>query len=108
MVALLRDSVASVPTVPRPFWASALDVAERPVRLSGHLPDWLRGELLRTCPAQLTVGDWRAHHWFDGLCMLYAFRVADGRVSYRSRRLDSQFARDVDAGRVRASTFATR
>ena len=37
--------------------------------VTGRLPDWLRGELVRTCPAVFEAVRWQAGHWFDGLCM---------------------------------------
>jgi len=37
--------------------------------VTGSLPDWLRGELVRTCPAVFQAVRWQAGHWFDGLCM---------------------------------------
>src|SRR3954464_2580553 len=54
--------------------------------LSGQLPPWLAGTLLRITPAQLA----HARHWFDGLAMLNAFTLRAGEVSYASRFLESR------------------
>jgi beta,beta-carotene 9',10'-dioxygenase len=54
--------------------------------LSGQLPPWLAGTLLRITPAQLD----HARHWFDGLAMLNAFTLRSGEVSYASRFLESR------------------
>src|SRR3954449_12895112 len=59
--------------------------------LSGQLPPWLAGTLLRITPAQLD----HARHWFDGLAMLNAFSIRGGEVSYASRFLDSGEYRHV-------------
>jgi carotenoid cleavage dioxygenase-like enzyme len=93
----------------RPPFAHDTDAfVERDVSLRGRLPDWLRGDLLRTCPAVFERGAWEARHWFDGLCLLYAFRLGDdGAVRFRSRLLDTETARDAAAGRVPRATFAT-
>src|ERR1700710_1202037 len=58
--------------------------------LSGELPGWLGGSLLRTGPAKFEVGEQRLRHWFDGLAMLHRFTVADGKVSYGNRYLQSR------------------
>ncbi len=89
----------------RPFHASALDVAEREASLSGDLPDWLRGELTRGCPAVFTRGRWKARHWFYALCMLYAFRIGPSGVRYQSRLLDSQVAGAARDGRSPFGAF---
>src|SRR3954464_11539235 len=59
--------------------------------VSGHLPPWLAGTLLRITPAQLD----HARHWFDGLAMLNAFTIHGGEVPYASRFLDSREYRHV-------------
>jgi carotenoid cleavage dioxygenase-like enzyme len=58
--------------------------------LSGELPSWLEGSLLRTGPAQFEAGEQQMRHWFDGLAMLHRFAIADGRVSYANRFLESR------------------
>jgi carotenoid cleavage dioxygenase-like enzyme len=55
-------------------------VDELPV--SGEVPAWLTGALVRVTPALLEVGGRRLAHWFDGVAMLNRFGFADGRVSY--------------------------
>ncbi|APR77976.1 15,15' beta carotene dioxygenase [Minicystis rosea] len=51
---------------------------------------------------------WRARHWFDGLCLLYAFRIGHASISFRSRLLESDAAREIaDDGRSRLSAFGT-
>jgi beta,beta-carotene 9',10'-dioxygenase len=75
--------------------------------VTGAVPPWLTGALVRVTPALLEIGDRRVAHWFDGLAMLNRFGFADGAVSYRSRFLDSSAYRDARAGEVRHAGFAT-
>ena len=76
--------------------------------LSGELPPWLAGSLLRTGPAQFEAGATSMRHWFDGLAMLHRFTIAGGRVSYGNRRLESHAYRAArERGRIAYSEFAT-
>ena len=48
------------------------------------------------------------NHWFDGLAMLHRFEVADGRVTYASRFLETKAYRAArDRGELGYSEFAT-
>ena len=76
--------------------------------LTGSLPPWLRGSLLRTGPARFEVGGQSMRHWFDGLAMLHRFTIAAGCVSYGNRYLQSRAYRTATAeGRIAFSEFAT-
>jgi len=75
--------------------------------ITGTLPDWLRGEVIRTCPAVFETKNWRAQHWFDGLGMIYAFRIGASAVDFRSRLLDSETARDAWHGKANLGSFGT-
>jgi carotenoid cleavage dioxygenase-like enzyme len=75
--------------------------------VTGELPNWLSGALIRVTPARLDVGGKRLDHWFDGIAMLNRFGIGDGRVSYRSRFLDSVAYRDSQEGEWRHGGFAT-
>src|SRR3954447_5310231 len=75
--------------------------------VAGELPPWLSGALVRVTPARLEVGGRRLDHWFDGIAMLNRFGIADGRVSYKSRFIDSEAYRDSQEGEWRHSGFAT-
>ena len=74
--------------------------------MTGELPAWLTGALVRVTPALLDVGGRRVAHWFDGLAMLNRFGFADGEVSYASRFLESRAYRRR-GGRVAPGGFAT-
>ena len=75
--------------------------------VTGDVPPWLTGALVRVTPALLEVGDRRLAHWFDGIAMLNRFGFADGRVSYASRFLESRAYEDAKAGEWRHGGFAT-
>lgn len=66
--------------------------------VEGEIPPWLRGDLLRTCPAVFERGPWRATHLFDGLGMLFGFAIDAGRVHYRNRLLQGEQRARIEAG----------
>jgi len=83
-----------------------VDVASLPV--SGQLPTWLSGILLRNGPAVWDSSGRSLRHWFDGMAMLHRFEVADGVVSYRNRLLDTDASRTFrEDGRITYGEFAT-
>jgi len=76
--------------------------------VTGALPSWLEGSLIRTGPAKWEVGDRTMNHWFDGLAMLHRFSLEDGQVSYANRFLETKAYRAArDTGRITYSEFAT-
>jgi len=84
------------------------EVADVPLPVSGTLPDWLRGTLLRNGPALFEAGERSFRHWFDGQSMLHRFSISDSGVSYSNRFLDTpglRAARDEQV--LRYSGFAT-
>ncbi len=92
--------------LPPPFvWSPG--EGTRQVVLEGRLPDWLNGSLVRTCPAVFELPTWRAEHWFDGLCLLYSFTLAQGSATFRERLLASRAEQAALAGRHDLSTFRT-
>ena len=63
------------------------DIASLPV--TGRLPAWLRGSLVRVAPAQWDVGERTLNHWFDGFAMLHRFQLSECNVSYANRFLQT-------------------
>ncbi|XP_006754522.1 PREDICTED: beta,beta-carotene 15,15'-dioxygenase isoform X2 [Myotis davidii] len=81
-----------------------------PVRakVTGKIPTWLQGTLLRNGPGMHTVGETRYNHWFDGLALLHSFTIRDGEVYYRSRYLRSDtYNANMEANRIVVSEFGT-
>jgi beta,beta-carotene 9',10'-dioxygenase len=76
--------------------------------VSGTIPEWLAGSLVRTGPAKWEVGERTMNHWFDGLAMLHRFSFGGGTVSYANRFLESRAYRAAQAtGKISYSEFAT-
>jgi beta,beta-carotene 9',10'-dioxygenase len=75
--------------------------------VTGNPPDWLRGELVRTCPAVFEGSAWRACHWFDGLGLIYAFRVGQSSIAFQSRLLESEAANQIARGPALLGSFGT-
>ena len=76
--------------------------------VSGQLPSWLSGTLIRNGPAKFEVGAQSFRHWFDGLSMLHRFTFKEGAVSYGNKFLQSRDYRESMAkGRISMQAFAT-
>jgi carotenoid cleavage dioxygenase-like enzyme len=95
-----------------PYGAGFRSVTEEiasPVALSvtGALPSWLKGALLRTGPSKFEVGARTYNHWFDGLAMLHRFALADGGVTYTNRFLESKAFRAAGRPAISYAEFAT-
>lgn len=86
--------------------AEEVEIEELPV--SGHLPEWLSGTLVRNGPAQFEVGRESYNHWFDGLGMLRRFTFSEGTVAYANRFLRSgDYRESTGEGRIARRNFAT-
>jgi carotenoid cleavage dioxygenase-like enzyme len=76
--------------------------------VTGEIPRWLTGSLLRNGPAKFDIGATTVNHWFDGLSMLHRFGFDQGCVSYRNRFLRSQtFCESTERGALSRGGFAT-
>ncbi len=65
------------------------EVARTPCLITGEIPLWLSGTLLRNGPAKFEVNGQRVG-WFDGLAMLHAFDFSSDQVFYTNRFLRSE------------------
>jgi beta,beta-carotene 9',10'-dioxygenase len=76
--------------------------------VSGAVPGWLHGALVRVTPAQMDFADRSVTHWFDGMAMLNRFGFEAGGVSYASAFLDTDARRKALAsGGASVAGFAT-
>jgi beta,beta-carotene 9',10'-dioxygenase len=76
--------------------------------VSGEIPQWLTGSLVRVTPASWDAGDTTLRHWFDGLAMLHSFGIEDGEVSYANKWLRSRQYESVQRdGKMAYSEFGT-
>ena len=76
------------------------------LELTGELPEWLTGSLLRTGPARWDLPGGTVNHWFDGLAQLHRFSFRDGAVSYGSRFLRSAVVVSNSRTLTRVATMA--
>ncbi len=59
--------------------------------VTGQIPAWVSGTLLRNGPGTFQVGDSTVDHWFDGLAMVQQYQFGtDGQVTYRNRFLRTE------------------
>jgi beta,beta-carotene 9',10'-dioxygenase len=101
-------ATATTPTYAQGFTTLDQESEAGPLAVSGELPPWLAGSLLRTGPAKFEAGERSVRHWFDGLAMLHRYSFEAGRVEYASRFLHSRAWQAVEeTGELRYSEFAT-
>ncbi|HEY4383888.1 MAG TPA: carotenoid oxygenase family protein, partial [Ktedonobacteraceae bacterium] len=76
--------------------------------ITGTIPAWLSGSLLRNGPAKFEVGQHAFQHWFDGFAMLHRFTFHDGQVSYANKFLQSEpYTSSMEKGYITYRQFAT-
>ncbi|XP_039649647.1 beta,beta-carotene 15,15'-dioxygenase-like [Perca fluviatilis] len=76
--------------------------------VTGCIPSWLQGTLLRNGPGLFSIGDSEYNHWFDGMALIHSFTFTNGEVTYRSRFLRSEtFKRNMKAERIVVTEFGT-
>jgi beta,beta-carotene 9',10'-dioxygenase len=102
----MANAMSQTSTTDLGFTSLEEETAVDSLPVSGTLPAWLTGALVRVTPAKLEVGGRRLDHWFDGLAMLNRFGFANGGVSYKSRFIRSRAYHEAQEGRVLAG-FAT-
>lgn len=85
---------------------SEVEVDRAPV--SGAIPSWLSGTLVRTGPAKFEVGQQKFNHWFDGLGMLHRFTLDAGQVSYGNKFIQSRaYLHAMENDQISMREFAT-
>ncbi|KAG5270135.1 hypothetical protein AALO_G00189150 [Alosa alosa] len=76
--------------------------------ITGTLPDWLQGTLVRIGPGIFSVGETSYNHWFDGMALMHSFTIKDGGVSHRSRYLRGDtYKANMEAKRIVVSEMGT-
>src|SRR5262249_53923914 len=102
----ISGAAATAPTLG--FSTLEEETTHAELELTGELPAWLSGSLLRTGPARFEVGERTMRHWFDGLAMLHRFTITGGRVTYGNRFLQSRAYRAArEQDRIVFGEFAT-
>lgn len=76
--------------------------------VTGEIPTWIKGGLLRNGPGSIKVGDMTYNHLFDAAALLHRFNIADGKVTYQCRFLKSDtYKKNLAANRIVVSEFGT-
>lgn len=76
--------------------------------VKGTIPEWLEGRVIRNGPGTLHVGNTQYRHLFDALALLHQFNISSGRVTYRSRFLESDaYQKNKAANRIVITGFGT-
>ncbi|KAF2891940.1 hypothetical protein ILUMI_14233 [Ignelater luminosus] len=78
-------------------------------KISGAIPNWLNGVLIRNGPGSLEVGEEVFQHLFDSSALLHRFSIKDGQVTYQCRFLQSDvYKRNKKANRIVTTEFGTK
>uniref|UniRef100_A0A665TFV3 Retinoid isomerohydrolase RPE65 b n=1 Tax=Echeneis naucrates TaxID=173247 RepID=A0A665TFV3_ECHNA len=79
-----------------------------PAEVTGVMPSWLGGSLLRMGPGLFEVGDEPFYHLFDGQALMHKFDLKSGQVTYYRKfiRTDA-YVRAMTENRVVISEFGT-
>mmetsp|Transcript_110494 Transcript_110494/g.165366 ORF Transcript_110494/g.165366 Transcript_110494/m.165366 type:complete len:548 (+) Transcript_110494:108-1751(+) len=77
--------------------------------VSGTIPSWLKGTLVRNGPSLFEIGDESFQHWFDGQAMLHGFTFdGSGKFAYENKLLDTAGLRaHRKAGKIAAKEFVS-
>ncbi|XP_073441202.1 carotenoid-cleaving dioxygenase, mitochondrial [Dendrobates tinctorius] len=79
-----------------------------PTKVSGTIPAWVRGSLLRNGPGRFEFGADKYNHWFDGMALMHNFKIENGSVTYMSKFLQSDsYTKNKSANRIVLSEFGT-
>ncbi|XP_072388974.1 carotenoid isomerooxygenase isoform X2 [Diabrotica undecimpunctata] len=77
--------------------------------VTGIIPNWLNGSLIRNGPGSLKVGSDEFTHLFDSSALLHRFGIKKGNVEYSCRFLQSEvFKKNWTANRIVACEFGTK
>ncbi|XP_067950297.1 carotenoid-cleaving dioxygenase, mitochondrial-like [Watersipora subatra] len=76
--------------------------------ISGRIPDWISGCLLRNGPGKYEFGEHKFNHWFDGSSILQKFNISRGQVTFQSRFLESNtYINNTKTQRLTVDEFGT-
>lgn len=69
------------------FTSLSTEVNDIELKVSGEIPSWLSGILVRNGPALYEIGNESFQHWFDGQAMLHSYKFKKGSVIYSNKFL---------------------
>ncbi|XP_054011815.1 carotenoid isomerooxygenase [Hylaeus anthracinus] len=77
--------------------------------VTGQIPNWLKGTLLRNGPGSLKVGEYTFNHLFDSSALLHRFAIGNGKVTYQCRFVQTDvYKKNNAAQRIVVTEFGTR
>ncbi|KAK4884043.1 hypothetical protein RN001_000314 [Aquatica leii] len=77
-------------------------------KITGTIPMWLNGALLRNGPGLLKIGDYEFKHSFDSMALLQRFEIKNGKVTFQCRFLQSDtYKANTRANRIVFTEFGT-
>ncbi|XP_018898703.2 carotenoid isomerooxygenase [Bemisia tabaci] len=77
--------------------------------VTGTVPEWLRGSLLRNGPGNMKFGNMKFKHLFDCSALIHRFSIADGKITYQNRFLQTKaFKKNSSANRIIVTEFGTK
>ncbi|XP_039284885.1 carotenoid isomerooxygenase [Nilaparvata lugens] len=76
--------------------------------VTGIVPDWIQGSLLRNGPGSLEVGEDKFQHLFDGSSLIHRFEIKNGKVTYQCKFLETNtYKKNRAAQRIVVTEFGT-
>lgn len=76
------------------------------LKVTGHVPEWLKGKLFRNGPGKFSVGDKRLTHWFDGFALVSSFEFKKNKIYYQAAFLKSdQLLESIELNDLKLSGF---
>ncbi|MED6261038.1 Retinal Mueller cells isomerohydrolase [Ataeniobius toweri] len=79
-----------------------------PAEITGVIPSWLSGSLLRMGPGLFEVGDEPFHHLFDGQALMHKFDLKGDQVTYFRKFIKTDaYVRAMTENRVVITEFGT-
>ena len=77
-------------------------------KISGEVPSWLSGTLVRVGPGKFELGSSSYKHWFDGQALLHRFEIKNQQVTYFNKFVRSQsYTEGLKHGHVCMNEFGT-
>ncbi|XP_014218319.1 carotenoid isomerooxygenase [Copidosoma floridanum] len=77
--------------------------------ITGHIPNWLNGTLLRNGPGSLEVGSYKFEHLFDSSALLHRYEINNGKITYQNRFIQTDvYKKNHAAKRIVVTEFGTR
>lgn len=97
-----------------PNWSTILRTCEKEIidpiygTVSGEIPTWIKGSLLRNGPGKIKFGNTIVNHAFDSAALMHRFNIENGSVTYQCRFLKSEsYNQNLAANRIVFTEFGT-